>query len=954
MKKSSYQYILITLALVAPLALPTLIPTQVRAQNVDTLPVLLTLEGSDAVYSPNGLRIVTTRLDKTARMWDASSGKLLNTLDGHKGFVASAIFSPDGSKIVTTSYDNTAKIWDTSSSKLLNTLEGHTSYVHSAVFSPDGSRIVTTSLDNTAKVWDTSSGKLLTTLEGHTSVISSAAYSPDGSKIITGSWDKTAKVWDASSGQLLMTLEGDKYLVNSATYSPDGWRIVTASRDKTARVWYASSGELLMPLEGHTDGISSATYSPDGSRILTASDDNTAKIWDASSGKLLNTLEGHTSYVRFATYSPDGSRILTASVDQTAKVWDALSGQLLKTLERVYSATYSPDGSRIVTNNNNGTVKVWDASSLYLTKLNLSSKTLNTRALENGKLLGSLPLELNTFPTGKHTLTFEALNYLSQTLELDLKPGDNITREITLQPALGDLLITSNPSGARVTLAGKVLGITPLKLEKQPVGKQDYVLDFPKYKPLTQALEVKSGQALEQKITLERLPTVLNITLEPIVSNAILKVNEESKGFMRNGKSTLELDPNKTSIDIQITLPSHTPFVKTVTLEPSSENNLVVTLEARDAIKFPPVAQPVQPVIPVAPIQPPSVPVKPVIPSNIPSVVPSNSINNNISNSGPRSNVYALVMGVSNYFLVAQPLEYAASDAQNFANALASLQEGNISSQNIVTLLDKDVRKLRIDAVFKQFDHLKADDTLLVYFSGHGTTSSDGKPLLAPVDADPTNVLFLENSSLALEELERQASATGAGKIVFILDACYSGAKDSKSLKVAGSKPIGVVRNPLSSERISVLSASGNQEASYESTTLKAGYFTAALLEGMKGKADHDRNGNITLEELYSYARARVSQQVLKDRSASQNPELQNSVDFSMVMGLATTSEPQKKLSELKRAGKISGGQFDVLSDLLEQGKLPSDVTDYLEGRLEEDKFLRRLKTGAIEGVPAQ
>jgi WD40 repeat protein len=51
-------------------------------------------------------------LDKTARIWDAASGKPIGEpLKGHEDFVRSAAFSPDGQRIVTASYDKTARVW---------------------------------------------------------------------------------------------------------------------------------------------------------------------------------------------------------------------------------------------------------------------------------------------------------------------------------------------------------------------------------------------------------------------------------------------------------------------------------------------------------------------------------------------------------------------------------------------------------------------------------------------------------------------------------------------------------------------------------------------------------------------------------------------------------------------------------------------------------------------------
>ena len=61
-------------------------------------------EVRSAVFSPDGARILTASADRTARLWDGGSGKLLATFQ-HEGEVTSAVFSPDGARILTASAD---------------------------------------------------------------------------------------------------------------------------------------------------------------------------------------------------------------------------------------------------------------------------------------------------------------------------------------------------------------------------------------------------------------------------------------------------------------------------------------------------------------------------------------------------------------------------------------------------------------------------------------------------------------------------------------------------------------------------------------------------------------------------------------------------------------------------------------------------------------------------------
>jgi hypothetical protein len=160
-------------------------------------------------------------------------------LSGHADRVYSAAYSPDGKRALTASRDKTARIWDASSGTQLTVLSGHDDEVMSATYAPDGERIITASLDGTARIWDARTGRQLETLSAHGARMLAAAYSHDGKRIVTASDDKTTRIWDALSGDELAALPGHAGAVNSAVYSPDGSRIVTASADHTARVWSA-------------------------------------------------------------------------------------------------------------------------------------------------------------------------------------------------------------------------------------------------------------------------------------------------------------------------------------------------------------------------------------------------------------------------------------------------------------------------------------------------------------------------------------------------------------------------------------------------------------------------------------------------------------------------------------------------------------------------------------------
>ena len=121
----------------------------------------------------------------------------------HDGEVNSAHFSTDGQRVVTASGDKTARVWDAATGKAISEPMRHDDQVNSAQFSADGQRVVTASRDKTARVWDAATGKAISEPMKHGDEVYSAQFSADGQRVVTASRDNTARVWDAATGKAL-------------------------------------------------------------------------------------------------------------------------------------------------------------------------------------------------------------------------------------------------------------------------------------------------------------------------------------------------------------------------------------------------------------------------------------------------------------------------------------------------------------------------------------------------------------------------------------------------------------------------------------------------------------------------------------------------------------------------------------------------------------------------------
>lgn len=283
------------------------------------------------------------------------------TLEGHTGMVDSVALSADGRYAVTGGSDRTVRVWDLSTGRLLRLLEGFGGTVRAVAFTPDGQNVVVAGDDQSVWVREWSTGRLEQTMESRGGPVNSVALSPDGRRAVTGSSDGKIRVWELSTGRLLHTLDGHPPGACAVAVSPDGRRVTTGGADHLVRVWDITNGRQLFVLEGHIGDVCAVALTPNGLQAVTGGEDDAVRVWDLVSGKCRLILYGRTVRVDAVAVTPDGQHVVTTG-HGAVRVWALDSGRCRRTLEGnvgwVHALAVTHDG-RVIISGDDGTVRVW-------------------------------------------------------------------------------------------------------------------------------------------------------------------------------------------------------------------------------------------------------------------------------------------------------------------------------------------------------------------------------------------------------------------------------------------------------------------------------------------------------------------------------------------------------------------------------------------------------------------
>jgi hypothetical protein len=226
-------------------------------------------------------------------------------------------------------------------------------------------------------------------------------------------------------------------------------------------------------------------------------------------------------------------------------------------------------------------------------------------------------------------------------------------------------------------------------------------------------------------------------------------------------------------------------------------------------------------------------------------------------------------------------------DVEEFGRVLADPETGRYTVATDVDCTSRQAQR----GIEGFFSAARVSDGMnMLYLSCHGVQDAQGRLYFAFADTERD---FLSSTAVSADWVRDRIYASRSKATVVLVDCCFSGAfiKGMRARSAAAANVESLVRDLPDGSGVAVLTASGDTEASFEdadSPEIRPSYFTDALITGIAtGAADLNRDGRITVDELYDY----TYHQILNGPS-SQRPRRLGVGEGALVVSDAAHPQP--------------------------------------------------------------
>lgn len=316
------------------------------------------------------------------------------------------------------------------------------------------------------------------------------------------------------------------------------------------------------------------------------------------------------------------------------------------------------------------------------------------------------------------------------------------------------------------------------------------------------------------------------------------------------------------------------------------------------------------------------------------------AVNTN-NQKGSGSKTYAVIIGISNYEDASIPaLKFANRDAAEFASFLQSKAGGSVPADNIRLLVDSTAKMASVyNALYWLNEVCDTNDLVYFYFAGHGdleSTESGSLGFLLTSNSPAKNYM---GNSLQLDNLNSFAHRMAVDRkanVILITDACHSGKLAGS--KIGGTFLVGAQLRAAREKEIRITACDENQ-LSNESELWGGGrgVFSWYLVNGLKGMADKEQDGIISLENIKKYLDSSLGNDpVIKENSLKQKPVIKGNDAFKL-----TAVDPQV-LNKLKH--DLAAEQQSRIMPAI----LPEKPEEYLFRLLKRENYIEMLAIDSL------
>jgi len=295
---------------------------------------------------------------------------------GHELAVVTAALRADSNYVATGSKDKSAKLWEMSTGREVRSFLGHDATVTSIEFTIDGKYLMTGSNDKTIRLWEVYSGKevyKITTAD----IVTDVAIDPGMEFFVAAGYGNTgygdsATVYDFKSKKIITKLPASPDKGNGSgvdvAISPDGNWIGFGEDNRVVNLYQTTDWKKVKTFEfeeGYCGGCGTRiVFSPDSKRLYLASNHGPLRKYDLDSFKLVKTFKEKTENLTGLAISSDGKKI-ALSTEKEVTIWEESSGDSLMTIMAdeqgaFHEVAFTLDSKKLIIASDNNTAMFWN------------------------------------------------------------------------------------------------------------------------------------------------------------------------------------------------------------------------------------------------------------------------------------------------------------------------------------------------------------------------------------------------------------------------------------------------------------------------------------------------------------------------------------------------------------------------------------------------------------------